>query len=149
PNAANSMFDPAFGYPGLMWSIQRIHGPLVQNPVGPTNQVTVGVADTGLDYTHVDLANKVKGVVDFTGLEDPPVCSTFFGASDADVAALFGAPSDDLDFNGHGSWIGGNIAGDLNKTGVNGIAPKVNLVALKIAQWCGSTFDSTILAAFL
>jgi hypothetical protein len=149
PNAANLMFDPSFGYPGLMWSIQRIHGPLVQNPVGPSNQITVGVADTGLDYTHVDLANKVKSVVDFTSLEDPPVCSTFFGESDADLAALFGAPSDDLDFNGHGSWIGGNIAGDLNKTGVNGIAPKVNLVALKIAQWCGSTFDSTILAAFL
>src|SRR5262249_236303 len=61
----------------------------------------------------------------------------------------FGAPSANLDFNGHGSWIGGNIAGELNKTGVNGIAPKVNLVALKISQWCGSAYDSTMLNAFL
>jgi len=48
-----------------------------------------------------------------------------------------------------GSWIGGNIAAALNGTGTNGIAPRVGLVALKISQWCGSTFDSTILAAFL
>src|SRR5262249_50711552 len=77
PNAATSMLDPSFAYPGLMWSIGRIHGPLVQNPA-QSNQVAVAVMDTGLDYTHVDLANKVRGVVDFTLSEDPPLCSTFF-----------------------------------------------------------------------
>ena len=52
------------------------------------------------------------------------------------------------DWNGHGSWIGGNIAAALDGQGVNGIAPKVNLVSLKISQWCGSAYDSTILDAF-
>jgi lantibiotic leader peptide-processing serine protease len=32
---------------------------------------------------------------------------------------------------------------------VNGIAPGVSLVALKISQWCGSDFDSEIMAAFI
>jgi len=37
----------------------------------------------------------------------------------------------------------------LDGQGINGIAPKISLVALKISQWCGSAYDSTILAAFL
>ena len=68
--------------------------------------------------------------------------------SDADWAATYGGPAN-TDWNGHGSWIGGNIAGALDGVGINGIAPKVNLVALKISQWCGSAYDSEILAAFL
>jgi len=118
--------------------------------------VTVGVADTGLDYTHSELAPKVTGVVDFTTTEDPPICKTFFEVpppfpphmSDDDWAAQFGGPAN-TDWNGHGSWIGGNIAAVLDGAGINGIAPKVNLVALKISQWCGSAYDSEILAAFL
>ena len=52
-----------------------------------------------------------------------------------------------LDFNGHGSWIGGNIAAEVDGNSVNGIAPGVSLVALKISQWCGSAFDSEIMSA--
>ena len=112
--------------------------------------MTVGVADTGLDFTHRELRNQVKRVIDFTTLENPPICKTFFDppVSDADLAAQFGGP-EKTDWNGHGSWIGGRIAAELNGTGINGIAPKVNLVALKISQWCGSAYDSTMLSAFL
>ncbi|HJP64806.1 MAG TPA: S8 family serine peptidase, partial [Actinomycetota bacterium] len=59
-----------------------------------------------------------------------------------------GVPSD-LDFNGHGSWIGGNIAGVANGTGINGIAPSVKLYSLKISNWCGSAYDSELIDAFL
>ena len=61
---------------------------------------------------------------------------------------MFGGP-ELTDWNGHGSWIGGNIAAARDGQGVNGIAPKVGLVSLKISQWCGSAYDSTILDAFL
>jgi subtilisin family serine protease len=110
----------------------------------------VGVADTGLDYTHSELATQVAEVVDFTANENPAICPTFFdpSASDADWAAQFGGPAN-TDWNGHGSWIGGNIAAALDGQGINGIAPKISLVALKISQWCGSAYDSTILAAFV
>jgi lantibiotic leader peptide-processing serine protease len=141
--------DPAWDYKGLLWDYRRIGLPQGWKTTAGSPKVTVGVADTGLDFTHRELRSKVKRVVDFTGLEDPPVCETFFGGiSDADLAAEFGGP-EKTDWNGHGSWIGGRIAAALNGTGINGIAPKVNLVALKISQWCGSTFDSTILAAFV
>jgi subtilisin family serine protease len=141
--------DPALSVPGLLWDYGRIGLPQGWNTTAGSAAVTVGVADTGLDYTHVELAPKVKQVVDFTGLEDPPICPTFFGLpTDEQLAAQFGGPAT-TDWNGHGSWIGGNIAAALNGTGTNGIAPKVGLVALKISQNCGSAYDSELLAAFL
>jgi subtilisin family serine protease len=140
--------DPAFSLDGLMWSIERIKAPQAWPTTLGSAAVKVGVADTGLDFTHSELAPKILDVVDFTTTETPPICSTFFGASDADFAALFGGP-EKTDWNGHGSWIGGNIAAALDGQGVNGIAPKVGLVALKISQWCGAAYDSEIIAAFL
>jgi subtilisin family serine protease len=140
--------DPAFDYNGLLWDYRRIGLPQGWKTTAGSPKVTVGVADTGLDFTHRELTSKVTQVIDFTTLEDPPLCETFFGASDADLAARFGGP-EKTDWNGHGSWTGGRIAAALNGIGINGIAPKVNLVALKISQWCGSAYDSTILSAFL
>lgn len=144
--------DPAFSLPGLMWNVERVRAPQAWTRPGGTgvSDVLVGVADTGLDYTHDDLQGKVVEVVDFTLYEEPPLCKTYFDASDAEVAAnLFGGVPADLDFNGHGSWIGGNIAGVLNNAGVNGVVPNVGLVSLKISGWCGYAYDSTMLDAFL
>jgi subtilisin family serine protease len=142
--------DPAMSLPGLMWDFDRLKVTRAWRVSTGSPDVVVGVADTGLDYTHSELAKKVMQVVDFTKDENPPLCKTFFtpAKSDADWAAEFGGPPD-TDWNGHGSWIGGNIAAALDGQGVNGIAPKVGLVALKISQWCGSAYDSTILNAFL
>jgi hypothetical protein len=65
-----------------------------------------------------------------------------------DLAAEFGGP-EDTDWNGHGSWIGGNIAATIDGAGTNGIAPRVRLTALKISEWCGSAYDSTLLHAIV
>ncbi|HEV3014961.1 MAG TPA: S8 family serine peptidase, partial [Actinomycetota bacterium] len=140
--------DPAWDYKGLLWDYRRIGLPQGWKTTAGSSKVTVAVADTGLDFTHAELAPKVKAVVDFTGMEDPPICKTAFGVSDEDLAAEFGGPVT-TDWNGHGSWIGGRIAAALDGTGINGIAPKVNLVALKISQWCGSAYDEELLAAFV
>ena len=137
--------DPALTLPGLMWNLHRINAVGAWQKTIGAGEVTVGVADTGLDYTHVELQNQVTQVEDFTTTEDPVICDP----SDHRLAHQLGAPADDLDFNGHGSWIGGNIAGELNGTGINGIAPGIKLVSLKISGWCGSAYDSTILNAFL
>jgi subtilisin family serine protease len=140
--------DPAWDYKGLLWDYRRMGLPQGWKTTAGSSKVTVAVADTGLDFTHLELRSKVKRVVDFTGLEDPPICKTLFGVSDEDLAAEFGGPVT-TDWNGHGSWIGGNIAAALNGTGTNGIAPNVNLVSLKISQWCGSAYDVELLAAFV
>jgi subtilisin family serine protease len=139
--------DPAFHVPGLQWDFHRIGLPEGWQTTAGRPDVTVAVADTGLDFTHTDLEPNIRAVIDLTEIEDPPLCETFFGVSDQELAARFGGPAT-TDWHGHGSWIGGNIAAALNGTGINGIAPRVGLVALKISQWCGYAYDSTILAAF-
>jgi subtilisin family serine protease len=131
-----------------MWDYGRMGLPKGWRTTAGSPKVTVGVSDTGLDYTHSELAPKVERVIDFTQFEDPPFCKTEFGLSDEELAAEFGGPADG-DWYGHGSWIGGNIAAALDRQGVNGIAPKVGLVSLKIAQWCGFAYDSSIINSFL
>jgi lantibiotic leader peptide-processing serine protease len=151
PTAARSAGiqpDPAFSYQGLLWDYRRIGLPKGWETTAGSPKVAVGVSDTGLDYTHSELAPKVERVIDFTQFEDPPLCKTEFGISDEDLAAEFGGPADG-DWYGHGSWIGGNIAAALDGKGVNGIAPKVGLVSLKIAQWCGFAYDSSLIASFV
>ncbi len=150
--------DPAFNLPGLLWNVLRINAPEAWKLSTGSPLVTVGVADTGLDYTHSELKTQVANVVDFTGTEDPPICKTYFALpsppfpspsmGDADLAAFFHGPAN-TDWNGHGSWIGGNIAAALDGVGINGIAPNIKLVSLKISQWCGSAYDSEIIDAFL
>ena len=142
--------DPAFSLPGLMWNVNRVDAPQAWRATTGSPAVTVGVADTGLDYTHSELAAQVVHVEDFTGLEgSPTICEQVYGTgfTDAGWSATYGGPAD-TDWNGHGSWIGGNIAAALDGAGINGIAPNVKLVALKISQWCGYAYDSEILAAF-
>jgi lantibiotic leader peptide-processing serine protease len=158
PEGGGFPTDTAFSLPGLMWNYQRIKAQNAWDflPWGFGQQsIKVGVADTGVDYTHPELHAKVDHVVDFTLTEQPNICSYFFGGpSDQELAAMYGGP-EDTDWNGHGSWIGGNIAAAANGwdpttsiSGTQGIAFGVNLVALKIAQNCGSAYDSTILDAF-
>ena len=132
-----------------MWNVDRIKAPKAWKTTTGRNTVLVGVADTGLDYTHSELATQVVNVVNLT---DPTLCplvydGTPLALTDADWANTFGGPPD-TDWNGHGSWIGGNIAAALDGVGVNGIAPDVKLVALKISEWCGYAYDSSILDAF-
>ena len=74
--------DPAYSIPGLLWNQQRINMTDAWKVTAGNDTVTVGVADTGLDYTHSELAPKVSGVVDFTTTEDPPICKTFVAAPD-------------------------------------------------------------------
>ena len=142
--------DPAFGLPGLLWNVDRVGAPQAWRSTTGSPAVTVGVADTGLDYTNSELASQVVHVEDFTGSEgSPTICEQVYGAgnTDAAFASAYGGPAD-TDWNGHGSWIGGNIAAALDGAAINGIAPNVKLVALKISQWCGYAYDSEILAAF-
>ena len=144
--------DPSFNYGGLMWSTYRVGAPQAWEEIGGTGipEVIVGVEDTGIDFTHIDLADNVIEVHDFTWLEEPyNICRDFLGLpTDQELADEFGGPVDG-DWNGHGSWIGGNIGGVQNGTGMNGIAPYVSLVALKISQNCGSAFDSEIISGIV
>lgn len=86
--------------------------------------VKVGVIDTGLDYNHPDLAGLYQGGWDFVN-------------NDAD-------PFDD---NFHGTHVTGTIAAQENGVGVVGVAPDVEIYALKGFNAAGSGQTSDLIAA--
>ena len=146
--AKSAPADPASSLPGLMWNLDRVQAAKA-NALSPgSKDVIVAVADTGLDFTHSELAGQIVGQADFSQTSSAPYCATLPDGTDADLALLNGGPAN-TDWNGHGTWIGGNIAAALDGVGINGIAPNVKLFDLKIAQNCGSTGDDAILNAFL
>jgi len=79
---------------GLQWDMARIHAPEARAITGGSSSVLVGDIDTGLDYTHPDLAPNVDSANSANCLTGIPV--------PGEVAA-----NDD---NGHGTHTAGTIA---------------------------------------
>lgn len=125
--------------------------------------MTIGIIDTGIDYTHSMLGgtgsiedyksipphqsnsffpnNKVVGGYDFVGTE--------YDAAAADP--LFRIPKPDenpIDESGHGSHVAGTVAGiSINAESYDGVAPDAQLYALKVFGKSGSTDDAIVIAA--
>ena len=135
--------DPAFHLPGLLWNYDRINAPSAWQVTRGSQNVTVAVADTGLDYTHRDLRTKIDAVVNFTTTKQPQYfCKSEFGVSDKELADEFGVKPN-LDFNGHGSWIGGVIGAASDGVGTNGLgARRLGGRAENLSSWCGSAYYS-------
>lgn len=89
-----------------MWNLDRIRSPKANARTHGSPSVTVAVADTGLDFTHSELAGRIAGQYDSVSGTLDEVCKTYYGADDADLAAEYGGPAM-TDWNGHGTWIGG------------------------------------------
>ena len=84
--------------------------------------VVVAVIDSGVDYTHPDLATGYLGGYDFVN-ED----------------------ADPMDDNGHGTHVAGIVAG--NGAAFKGTAPDVQFLALKVLDAAGKGFDSAVIRA--
>ena len=108
-----------------VWGVTRIgseiaHNNLLVSGVG----VNVAVIDSGIDIDHPDLAANYKGGIDFVNDDDDP--------------------DDD---NGHGTHCAGTIGAVADGIGVVGVAPNVNLYAVKVLDEGGSGSFSDIIAA--
>ena len=88
--------------------------------------VTVAVLDSGIDYTHPELSPNYIGGKDFENGDMDP-----------------------FDDNGHGTHVAGTIAAADNDvdTSVVGVAPRANLIALKVLDENGSGSFSNVVAA--
>ncbi len=94
-----------------------------------SSNVTVAVIDSGVDYTHPDLAANYAGGHDFV-----------FGDGD---------PMDD---HGHGTHVAGTIAASMNNPtgtptaaeGVVGVAPNARILAYKVCRSDGTCDDFAI-----
>ena len=106
------------------WGVADIGAGTVQAGGNKGTGIKIAVLDSGIDYTHPELAAAYAGGYNFVN-------------NTAD-------PKDD---NGHGTHCSGTIAAAANGTGVVGVAPEARIYALKVLDSTGSGNFSNIIAA--
>jgi len=117
----------------LQWDMDQISAPAARAINGGSPSVTVGDIDTGLDYTHPDLAANVD-----------------FGNSASCVSGVANpSPSAWNDDNGHGTHTAGTIAAAKNGIGIVGVAPNVKIAAIKAGNAAGYFFPEAVVCAFM
>jgi subtilisin family serine protease len=92
--------------------------------IDPSKPIRVVVIDTGIDYTSPELSDNYKGGRDVVNGDDDPV-----------------------DDAGHGTHVAGIVAAADNGQGVVGVAPQVEIYAVKVLDSCGSGSGSNVIRA--
>src|SRR5437868_14546759 len=121
----------------LSWrqcDMTQIHAFEAQSIESGSRAVTVGDIDTGLDYTHPDLAANV----DFAN----SVSCINQGVPDQSPAAW-------NDENGHGTHTAGTIAAARNGIGIVGVAPNVKVAGIRAGNAAGFFFPEAVVCAFM
>ena len=130
PNAPAAFNDPMSN---LQWDMVQIHVPEALEITGGSPEVIVGDIDTGLDYTHPDLAANVDFATSVSCLS---------GVPDQDPAAW-------MDQNGHGTHTAGTIAAASNGIGIVGVAPNVKIAGIRAGNAAGYFFPEAVICAFM
>jgi subtilisin family serine protease len=118
---------------GLQWDMLQIQTPAAHAITGGSPSILVGDIDTGLDYTHPDLAANVDDANSVNCVSGAPVPGK--------VAA-----SDD---NGHGTHTAGTIAAAANGIGIVGVAPNVKIAGIKAGNAAGFFFPEAVVCSFI
>jgi lantibiotic leader peptide-processing serine protease len=115
----------------FQWSMQQIRAPQAHAIQAGSPLVEVGILDSGVDSTHVDLSANVDCVKarDFVPL-GPGIA--------------VGGPCNDNQF--HGTHVAGIVAGAINGVGIVGVAPRVKLVPVKVCDALGYCYSSSTAA---
>ena len=131
-NAPNIPATDSDSLSGLQWDMVQIHTPEAHAITGGSPSVVVGDLDTGLDFTHPDLAPNYDAA-------DSADCS-----SGAPTALLPGN-----DQAGHGTHTAGTIAAAANGIGIVGVAPNVKIAGIKSSNDDGFFFPEMVVCAFM
>jgi lantibiotic leader peptide-processing serine protease len=126
---ANDAAEPLFP---MQWDMRQIHTPEAHAITGGSPEVLVGDIDTGLDFTHPDLA------------------PNYDAANSADCSS--GAPTPLLPGNdvfGHGTHTAGTIAAAQNGIGIVGVAPRVKIAGIKSSNNSGFFFPEMVVCSFM
>lgn len=105
----------------LPWGVDRIDAELVWGTT-TADPIKVAIVDTGIDLTHPDLADNLKG-----------------GVSTVWYTTSFN------DDNGHGTHVAGIAAALDSAIGVVGVGPKIDLYAVKVLDRRGSGYLSDVI----
>lgn len=115
PEATGSAFQP------IPWGVDRIDAEKVW-PISAANNIKVAVVDTGINLSHTDLKNNIKGGVN-----------------------TINSKKNSNDDNGHGSHVAGIIAAVNNSVGVVGVGHEIDLYSVKVLGANGSGYVSDII----
>jgi subtilisin family serine protease len=129
PNAPATDADT---FSPLQWDMRQIHTPEAHAITGGSPEVLVGDIDTGIDFTHPDLAPNID------------VANSVNCVDGAPVAGL--AAQDD---HGHGTHTAGTIAAASNGIGIVGVAPNVRIAGIKAGNADGYFFPEAVVCAFV
>ncbi len=117
------------------WGVEHI-GSKTAHDAGFRGQgVRVAIIDTGIDYIHDD-------PLDTPYVVDPEFNAEYRGGYD-----FVNNDADPYDDNGHGTHVAGILAAEHNGYLVVGVAPLVDLYALKILDSQGSGDESNLILA--
>ncbi|MBS3909583.1 MAG: S8 family serine peptidase [Actinobacteria bacterium] len=116
-----ALYSPTDPYFSLQWALPKIGAPDFWDKV-PVTPVVVAVIDTGVDYNHEDLSNKVIKGYDFINNDNDPMDDHF-----------------------HGTHVAGIIAAETNNAvGIAGVAPGAKILAIKVLGRDGEGTDLQI-----
>ena len=128
---------------GLLWGLDAVDAPAAWADGVKGAGVRIAILDAGIDETHPDLAPNLNSSL--SASFSP--CLPFFGNCDGAVEDWKVRPG--LFFN-HGTHVSGTVAADDNGTGVTGVAPDAELVAVKVCtEFFNACFQSAILAGIV
>jgi subtilisin family serine protease len=117
---------------GLQWDMRQIHTPEAHAITGGSPAVLVGDIDTGIDFTHPDLAPNIDVANSVNCVGGAPVSGA--------------AAQDD---NGHGTHTAGTIAAASNGIGIVGVAPNVHIAGIKAGNPEGFFFPEAVVCSFM
>jgi len=104
----------------IPWGIEYMGAPSMWN--NETDNIKVGIVDTGIDLDHPDLKENIKGSFN-------AISSRKSGNDD----------------NGHGTHVAGIIGAAKNGIGVVGMVPNADLYAIKVLDSTGNGYISDII----
>jgi subtilisin family serine protease len=155
------------------WALEKINAFDAWDKTQGADTVLLGVIDTGIDYLHPDLQNKIFQNTGEIGLDNQGKDKRSNNIDDDnngfvddyrgwDFTDRVGFPfdtsggdyldwdNDPMDENGHGTFIGGIAGAQVNNiTGIAGAAPNIKLVNLRAFDPAGYGEEDDVAAAIL
>ena len=122
------------------WGVVHIGTKAVHDAGIRAPGVKVAIIDSGIDYIHDQPAANEPPVV------DPEFLGNYKGGFDF-LDPLDTQGNGPLDDNGHGTHVAGILAAEKNGYLVVGVAPQVDLYALKILDAAGNGLESDLVLA--